>query len=107
MRRKIYYSIGEVAQHVELEQHVLRFWETEFAELKPEKNRAGNRVYRERDIELVEKIKFLLYEEQFTIEGARKRLKSLRKMPLQEYKRAQLLLQDVEFIKQLKQLLGD
>ncbi len=69
--RKLYYSISEVAEITELEPHVLRFWETEFEQLRPKKNRAGNRVYTERDIEMVNRLKHLLREEKYTIEGAR------------------------------------
>lgn len=57
-----------------LEQHVLRYWESEFPQLKPKKNRAGNRAYREKDIDIINYIKHLLYEEKFTITGAKKKL---------------------------------
>lgn len=69
--RKLYYSIGEVAALADLEAHVLRYWETEFENLRPKKNRAGNRVYTERDIEVVRRIQHLLKEDKYTIEGAR------------------------------------
>lgn len=69
--RKLYYSISEVAEATDLEPHVLRYWESEFEQLHPKKNRAGNRVYTERDIETVERIKHLLREDKYTIEGAR------------------------------------
>lgn len=72
--RKLYYSIGEVSQITELEQHVLRYWETEFPELSPQKNRAGRRIYTRSDIEFIDKIRQLLKEEKYTIEGARKAL---------------------------------
>ena len=72
--KKTYYSISEVCKLTGLEPHVLRYWESEFHQLKPKKNRAGNRAYRERDIELIEFIKHLLYEEQYTIPGAKKKL---------------------------------
>ncbi|MDO5576940.1 MAG: MerR family transcriptional regulator [Fibrobacter sp.] len=72
--KKVYYSISEVCKITELEPHVLRYWESEFTQLRPRKNRAGNRAYREKDIELVKYIKHLLYEEKFTIPGAKKRL---------------------------------
>ncbi len=104
--QKLYCSIGEVAEMVGLEQHVLRFWETEFSDLKPEKNRSGNRAYRERDIDVVKKIQFLLYEEMFTIEGAKKKLKQLKRISLDEYKRSQILLLDAEFVKELQTILG-
>lgn len=72
---KLYYSISEVSRLTDLKQHVLRYWETEFAALRPKKNRAGNRAYRIKDIKLIFLIKHLLYNEKYTIEGARERLK--------------------------------
>ena len=71
---KVYYSISEVCKETGLEPHVLRYWESEFSQLRPKKNRAGNRAYREKDIKIVEYIKYLLYEEKFTIPGAKKKL---------------------------------
>ena len=71
-----YYSIADVADETELKPYVLRFWEKEFPALRPKKNRAGNRTYQRKDIELVLRIKHLLYDEGFTIKGARDRLKS-------------------------------
>jgi len=68
---KLYYSIGEVSDIVDQEPHVLRYWEQEFEVLSPRKNRAGRRVYTEEDIEVVERIRFLLKEEKYTIAGAR------------------------------------
>ncbi len=70
--KKLYYSIGEVSDLTGLKAYVLRYWETEFVQLKPLKNRAGNRTYRQRDIDIILKIKSLLYDDKFTIEGARK-----------------------------------
>ncbi len=72
--KKLYYSIGEVSKMTELKAYVLRYWETEFKQLKPPKNRAGNRTYRQSDIDLILHIKDLLYTEKFTIEGARNQL---------------------------------
>lgn len=72
--KKIYYSISEVCKIVGLEPHVLRYWESEFNQLRPKKNRAGNRAYKEKDIEIVKYIKYLLYEEKFTIPGAKRKL---------------------------------
>ncbi len=69
--RKLYYSIREVSERVGQKPHVLRYWETEFEQLRPKKNRAGNRAYTERDIEVLERIQHLLKEEKYTIEGAR------------------------------------
>jgi DNA-binding transcriptional MerR regulator len=72
--RKLYYSISEVAALTDLEPHVLRYWESEFEQLQPKKNRAGNRVYTERDIDAVKRLKHLLREEKYTLEGARQAL---------------------------------
>ena len=72
--KKLYYSIGEVSKITDLKQYVLRYWETEFKQLNPNKNKAGNRTYRQKDIDLILDIKNLLYNEKFTIEGARKML---------------------------------
>ena len=72
--KKMYYSISEVCGQTGLEQHVLRYWETEFPQLKPKKNRAGNRAYRAKEIKLINHIKHLLYHEQYTIQGAKQKL---------------------------------
>ena len=74
--KKLYYPIGEVSKVTELKAYVLRYWETEFKQLKPPKNRAGNRTYRQSDIDLILYIKDLLYTKKFTIEGARYQLAS-------------------------------
>ena len=76
--KKAYYSIGEVCDLTGLKPHVLRYWETQFDVLSPTKNRAGNRVFRPKEIELILLVKHLLYEEKYTIEGARKRLQEMR-----------------------------
>jgi DNA-binding transcriptional MerR regulator len=69
--KKLYYSISEVSKITGLEQYVLRYWETEFEQLKPAKNRAGNRIYTNREIKTILYIKQLLREERYTIEGAK------------------------------------
>lgn len=69
--RKLYYSIREVSELVGQQPHVLRYWETEFEWLRPKKNRAGNRAYTSRDIEIVTRIHHLLKHDKYTIEGAR------------------------------------
>ena len=71
---KLYFKIGEVCEIVGVQAHVLRYWETEFPMLTPQKNRAGQRTYRRRDVEMALRVKELLYEEQYTIAGAKKRL---------------------------------
>ena len=72
--KKLYYKIREVSEIVGVEAHVLRFWEAEFPALSPPKSKAGQRTYRPKDIELLLKIRKLLYEDGYTIAGARKRL---------------------------------
>ncbi len=71
---KLYYSISEVCTMTGLEQHVLRYWESEFPQLRPKKNRSGNRAYRSKEIKIIRYIKYLLYEEMFTIPGAKKKM---------------------------------
>jgi DNA-binding transcriptional MerR regulator len=70
--KKLYYSISEVSKITDIEQYVLRYWETEFEQLTPQKNRAGNRIYTNKDIRLILYIKELLREKKYTIEGAKK-----------------------------------
>jgi DNA-binding transcriptional MerR regulator len=71
---KLFYKIGEVCDHVGVQPHVLRYWESEFPMLAPQKNRAGQRVYRRKDLEIVLRIRELLYDEKFTIAGAKRKL---------------------------------
>src|SRR5437763_10355830 len=71
---KLYFRIGEVSKLAGIKPYVLRFWETEFPTLGPKKSGTGHRLYRKREVELVFEIKRLLYEQRFTIEGARKHL---------------------------------
>lgn len=79
---KIYFKIGEVCDLVGVQAHVLRYWETEFPMLSPQKNRSGQRSYRRRDVEISLRIKQLLYDEMFTIAGAKKKLQvELRESP--------------------------
>jgi DNA-binding transcriptional MerR regulator len=104
---KIYYSISEVSRLTGIKPFVLRFWEKEFPTLKPKKNRAGNRSYQQKDIQMVNRIKHLLYEERHTIAGARDKLKSIKKNAKSEAdtKNAQVksLLKDVK--KELQEML--
>lgn len=72
--KKLYYSIGEVSEITGLKPYVLRYWETEFKQLAPPKNRAGNRTYRQKDIDTILLIKDLLYSRKFTIKGAKSQL---------------------------------
>ena len=72
---KLYYRIGEVSDIVGVEPHVLRYWETEFRSIRPQKSRKGQRIYSRRDVDKLLKVKELLYSQGFTIAGARKRLR--------------------------------
>ncbi len=71
---KIFFKIGEVCDIVDVQAHVLRYWETEFPMLSPQKNRSGQRSYRRRDVEIALRIKELLYDDLYTIAGAKKKL---------------------------------
>ena len=73
---KLFFKIGEVCEIVGVQAHVLRYWETEFPMLQPQKNRAGQRTYRRKDVEMALRIKALLYDERFTIAGAKRRLQT-------------------------------
>jgi len=73
---KLFFKIGEVCEIAGVQAHVLRYWESEFPTLAPQKNRAGQRTYRRRDVEMALRIKELLYDEQYTIAGAKKKLAS-------------------------------
>ncbi|MDZ7771692.1 MAG: MerR family transcriptional regulator [Balneolaceae bacterium] len=73
--KKLYYSIGEVSEIADVEDHVLRYWETIFKELSPKKNKAGNRVYRDKDIDTVLKLKELIQEKKYSTKGAKQALK--------------------------------
>ncbi len=77
--KKAYYSIGDVCDLTGLKPHVLRYWETQFDVLRPTKNRAGNRVFRPKDIELILLVKNLLYDQKYTIEGANQKLLEMRR----------------------------
>jgi DNA-binding transcriptional MerR regulator len=72
---KLYYKIGEVAKFTGIKTHVLRYWETEFSTIRPNKSRTNQRLYRKQDVELILRLKDLLYNQGFTIAGARKKLR--------------------------------
>ena len=74
---KLYFRIGEVSDLVGVKPYVLRYWESEFPDIKPSKSKSGQRLYKRRDVEMLLKIKELLYQERFTINGAKKRLKDV------------------------------
>jgi len=81
---KLYFKIGEVADIVGVKPYVLRYWESEFSTVRPTKTRSKHRLYRRKDVETLLQIKRLLHEQRFTIEGARKRLKSQQKEERQQ-----------------------
>jgi len=78
---KLYFKIGEVSDLLGVEAYVLRYWETEFPALAPKKSGTGHRLYRRKDVELLLRIKHLLYEKRFTIEGARQTLQTEGRTP--------------------------
>src|ERR1700760_3972788 len=80
---KLYFRIGEVSELLGVEPYVLRYWETEFSVLSPKKSGTGHRLYRRKDVELLLRIKHLLYEKKFTIEGARMALQAESRAPKQ------------------------
>ena len=98
--KKVYYSMGEVCDLTGLKPHVLRYWETQFGVLNPTKNRAGNRVYRSKQIEIILLVKHLLYEKKYTIEGANNRLVELRRAGKLEEERQDVL--EPEFLAGIK-----
>ena len=73
---KLYFKIGEVSHITKVKQHVLRYWESEFSSIRPQKSKSNQRLYRRNDLEAILAIKHLLYDRKFTIEGARKHLKA-------------------------------
>ena len=101
------FKIGEVCEMMQVEPYVLRYWETEFEELQPEKNPMGQRIYRPRDIEVIYLIKKLLYEEGYTIVGARKQLKKeLTKISDSAHMSSEELAEDLRKIRwELKEIL--
>ena len=80
---KLYYKIGEVSRITGVKPHVLRYWESEFKEIRPYKSRSLQRLYRKRDIELILRIKRLLYEDMFTISGAKRKIRDSADKPRQ------------------------
>lgn len=110
---KIYFKIGEVSQIVGVEPYVLRYWETEFDLLKPSKAPSKHRLYKKRDVELLLDIKRLLYTEGFTIEGARKKLREVKKdekdqlkLPLAEQKYKSALIKVKKDLEALRKLVS-
>jgi DNA-binding transcriptional MerR regulator len=111
--RKMYYSISEAASLVRVKPYVLRYWETEFSSLRPRVMRGGRRAYREGDLKAVMMIKKLLYEDRFTIEGARKRLQEMDKaeinqlaIPFEQATRETTLKEIREGLKEVSEILS-
>ena len=104
---KLYYSISEVARMTEIKPYVLRFWEKEFPHLRPKKNRGGNRTYQRREIVLVNRIKHLLYDQGYTIDGARQKLKEAQGQVKKEAKIIDALQQIKKELLELERLLSD
>ena len=109
--KKLYYSISEVSGITGLKQYVLRYWETEFSQLKPGKNRAGNRIYRSHDIDTIIEVKSLLYDRKFTIKGAQQHLKYPSEKSSQPIENKNILKLsntiDIQTLKDLNQGLND
>ena len=109
--KKLYYSISEVSEITSLKQYVLRYWETEFSQLKPGKNRAGNRIYRSHDVDTIMEIKSLLYDRKFTIKGAQQHLKQPSKKQDQDVEKMKIVKLsnsiDIQTLKDLKHGLDD
>src|SRR6202042_322821 len=74
VQKRLYYKIGEACKALGIQPYVLRYWETEFPDLSPSKSRSGQRVYSEKELEVIRRIKELLYDEGYTIAGAKKKL---------------------------------
>lgn len=76
---KLYFRIGEVAKLIGVEPYVLRYWETEFPEINPVKSKSKQRLYKKQDVELIHRIRDLLYNQKFTIKGAKRKIKEIKK----------------------------
>jgi len=105
---KLYFKIGEVSDLLGVEPYVLRYWESEFPVLSPKKSGTGHRLYRRKDVELLLRIKYLLYEKRFTIEGARQTLHAEAKAPKPKpVKQAQQELFGVDPLPEIRRELED
>ncbi len=100
-----YYTIGEVARELDLTTSLIRFWETEFREIHPKKNRKGNRVYTPKDIEALRKIRYLLKEQKYTIKGAKDRLHNDMEALEEEIQTKATLLKVRSFLLELREIL--
>ena len=105
---KLFFKIGEVAELAGVEQHVLRYWEDEFDTLSPNKNRSGQRLYEKKDVELILEIQQLLYQDKYTIAGAKKKLNEKRKKSTQlslGFDRETFLSQKKKIVSELESIL--
>lgn len=109
---RLYYSISEVCTLTDIKPHVLRYWETEFKALRPQKNSAGNRTYRVKDIKLIFLIKHLLYNECYTIKGAKRKLAEMKvkdsnqiEIPFDQIKSNELLFELKRDLEELAELM--
>ena len=97
---KVFFRIGEVARLLDVKPHVLRFWETEFHSVTPKKSSAGQRVYLRKDVDTLVKIRRLLYEEKYSIDGARKKLSLGRHEPTQNLEVIRSLVEQLRLLSQ-------
>jgi len=104
---KLYFKIGEVSEILGVEPYVLRYWETEFSQLTPKKSGTGHRLYRRKDVELLLRIKHLLYEQRFTIEGAKQTLQAGRAPKARAAERAQQELFAADPLPEIRRELGE
>jgi DNA-binding transcriptional MerR regulator len=104
---KLYFKIGEVSELLAVEPYVLRYWESEFPVLSPKKSGTGHRLYRRKDVELLLRIKHLLYEKRFTIEGARQALHAEARAPKPRAKSAQRELFSNDPLPEIRRELAD
>jgi DNA-binding transcriptional MerR regulator len=102
---KLYYSIGEVAELLDVNTSLLRFWEKEFDIIKPQKNSKGNRIYKEQDVKNLKVIHHLVKERGFTLEGAKKKIKDQHKALLEKSEMIESLKQVKEMLLELKESL--
>jgi len=103
---KRYFRIGEVSRIIGVEPYVLRYWESEFPQIRPSRADSKQRTYQKKDLELIKEIKRLLYEEKLTLEGARKRLKNLNAK--EETKKPAVIMEEIKNeLRSIADLLGD
>lgn len=108
--QKLFFSIGEVSEHTKVKPHVLRYWESEFKLLTPQKNSTGQRAYRKKDIDVILAIKRLLYQEKFTLAGAKKQLKTeleTQADQVKHAKRTEVIITSIAAIKSEMQAIKD